>query len=140
MQARVFRDVKKILPGMQLIATTHSPLMALGASPEELVALRRTNGRVERVAGIPDFTFYSAEDMLKDKALFDTGVYAPEANEMLEKYYRLAAISPDELHKAQRHELKLIADQLVARQMISRRDEDEDLEIEQLLRSLRSSK
>ncbi len=139
MQARVFRDVKRILPEMQLIATTHSPLMALGATPDELVALRRANGRVDRVDS-PDFSFFSAVDMLKDKSLFDTGVYAPEVNEMLEEYYRLAATNPEKLSKAERAELRRIADQLASRQMIpSQRDEEEDREIQDLLRSLPSA-
>ncbi len=139
MQARVFRDVKKILPEMQLVATTHSPLMALGASPEELVALRRANGRVER-ADSPDFSFFTAGDMLKHKALFDTGVYAPEVNEMLERYHRLAAIPPEKLSRAEREELRTLADQLAARQTIaSPRDEEEDREIQDLLQSLQPS-
>ncbi len=141
MQAQVIGDLKDIFPGIQWVFTTHSPLAALGSSPEELVVLRRENGRVEQVAKIPDFSLFSAEDMMRDEALFDTEVYAPEANQMLEEYHRLVKIPPERLETDERRKLKEYADKLVSRQMIPpRRDESEDEEIMAILSELQASR
>lgn len=79
MQTFVLRRIKDLFPKMQLIATTHSPLVVLGAaSKSELVALKRQGTQVDVEAEIPDFTGYSAEDVIVATELFGSNAYSPE--------------------------------------------------------------
>ncbi len=109
MQTRILPFLAKALPEVQLFATTHSPLVALGASPEELVVLRREGACVEAEANVPDFTGYSAEDMLVDERLFDSAVYSPDITSKLARYQRLAAIPRDQRDPEQSLELRTLA-------------------------------
>lgn len=79
MQAEILPRIAEVFPQVQLFATTHSPLVALDAVPDELVVLRRGHPRdsVVKEEAVPDFSGYSAEDMLADERLFDTEIYAP---------------------------------------------------------------
>jgi AAA domain, putative AbiEii toxin, Type IV TA system/AAA domain len=94
MQAEILPRITEVFPEIQLIATTHSPLIALDARPDELVVLRREGSEVVRQEAVPDFTGYSAEDMLADERLFDTEIYSPEMREKVGRYRELAAIRP----------------------------------------------
>ncbi len=117
---------------MQLIATTHSPLVALGAKPEELLVLRQPRSRVVRVEHPPDFSLYSAEDMLEDERLFDTLPYAPETAKHLRSYNRLAAIPKEKRSGTESEELAKLARELQAQQLVP----SADSEVAQELRSL----
>ena len=92
MQADVLPRLSELLPMMQLFVTTHSPLVALDTSPDELVVLRREHGEVVQEETVPDFSGYSAEDMLVDERLFDSQIYGPEMREKISRYEELAAI------------------------------------------------
>ena len=46
MQSEILPRLSELLPKMQIFATTHSPLVALDARPEELVVLRREGDQV----------------------------------------------------------------------------------------------
>ena len=64
MQANVLSRLRSLLPRVQIIATTHSPLVALGSQPEELVALRRQGRQVFAYESVADFYGSSVEDLL----------------------------------------------------------------------------
>src|SRR5262249_1988023 len=81
LQASILPRLSELLPDVQIVATTHSPLVALGAEPSQLVVLRRVNGEVAVEHRVPDYRGYSAEDMLADDRLFDSAVYAPDTQE-----------------------------------------------------------
>lgn len=91
MQAEILPRITEAFPKIQLFATTHSPLVALDASPDELVVLRREGGTVVQEEDVPDFSGYSAEDMLVDERLFDTEAYGPEMRQKVARYHELAA-------------------------------------------------
>ncbi len=109
MQAEVLPRITEAFPEMQIFATTHSPLVALDASPDELVVLQREGDEVVREENVPDFSGYSAEDMLQDERLFDTEVYAPEMREKLSRYHDLAAIPARTRGAGETRELRSLA-------------------------------
>ena len=102
---------------MQIFATTHSPLVALGASPEEIVTLKRKLKYVHSEDVVPDFTGYSAEDMLVDDRLFDTGVYSQETNQKLKQYQKLVRKNKNMRTPKDVENLKALANELRAKQI-----------------------
>jgi predicted ATPase len=124
MQAKILPFLAKALPEVQLFATTHSPLVALGAAPEELVVLRREGADVVAETQVPDFSGYSAEDMLSDAHLFDSSVYSPETNAKLARYKELATIPPGGRDPQQRDELRSLALDLRAQQIPEARESE----------------
>lgn len=109
MQLNILSRLSDLFPEIQILATTHSPLVALGAVPQELIVLRRDKNSVYSEENIPDFRGYSAEDMLVDHRLFDSKVYSTETSEELDRYHELASISVDERSQTQAEELKALA-------------------------------
>jgi PAS domain-containing protein len=112
MQAEILPRLSELLPKMQIIATTHSPLVALDAKPEELIVLRREGDHIVAEENVPDFSGYSAEDMLADPRLFDTEVYGTETQEKLSEYRDLAAVPKEERSPEQRHKLRSLATEI----------------------------
>lgn len=91
MQTFILQRLRKLFPKMQLIATTHSPLVVLGSSSKsELIVLRRRENIVEVVWSIPDFTKYSAEDVIVAAELFEGFAYSPEIEKIRQDYEELA--------------------------------------------------
>ncbi|HEX4497582.1 MAG TPA: AAA family ATPase [Thermoanaerobaculia bacterium] len=109
MQAEILPRLSELLPKMQILATTHSPLVALDAKPEELVVLRREGDHVVAEEHVPDFSGYSAEDMLSDPRLFDTEVYGSEAQEKLSEYKELSSVPKEGRSPEQRERLRTLA-------------------------------
>ena len=112
MQAEILPRISELLPKMQIFATTHSPLVALDAKPEELVVLRREGDHVVAERRVPDFSGYSAEDMLSDPRLFDTEVYGSETQEKLSEYRKLASIPKEERSQEERRKLRSLATEI----------------------------
>ena len=81
MQAEILPRVTEAFPEIQLIATTHSPLVALECKARGAGGVRREGSEVVRERDVPDYTGYSAEDMLVDERLFDTEIYSREMRE-----------------------------------------------------------
>jgi ABC-type branched-subunit amino acid transport system ATPase component len=117
MQTDMLSNLSKLLPDMQIFATTHSPLVVLGASPNEIVALKRKRKYVYSEDVIPDFTGYSAEDMLVDYRIFDTNVYSPETNEKLRQYQKLVSKPFDRRMPKEVQRLKELAYELRSMQI-----------------------
>lgn len=109
MQAEILPRLSELLPKMQIFVTTHSPLVALDARPEELVVLRRDGDHVVAEEHVPDFSSYSAEDMLSDPRLFDTEVYGSEAQDKISEYKDLSAIPQEVRSPEQREKLRSLA-------------------------------
>ena len=91
MQTMLPTRLSELLPHVQLIATTHSPLVALGAEPDEVVVLKREGRTVAAHEAVRDFKGYSVEDILSDPKLFDADVYGPELSAKLARYQALAS-------------------------------------------------
>jgi energy-coupling factor transporter ATP-binding protein EcfA2 len=91
MQSTLMPSLHKILPETQVIATTHSPLVALGAEEATVIALHAEGSEVVQ-AQIPELTGYSAQDVLIEEALFGTDPYGPKTRRLLSEQRRLASI------------------------------------------------
>lgn len=111
MQREILGHLERALPKVQLIATTHSPLVALSAKPEQIVALHRMGERVDSVP-VPSLDGYSAEDVLVEEALFGTSPYPPATEAQLNRYQELAQIPPERRSREQIDELGELARQL----------------------------
>ncbi len=133
MQAEILPRLSKALPKMQIFATTHSPLVALDARPEELVVLRREGDHVVAEPAVPDFSGYSAEDMLADERLFDTEVYAPEMQEKVVRYRSLSAVPFEVRGAAESRELRDLALEIGARPAPASRESDMVRELKRLV-------
>lgn len=133
MQAEILPRISKALPKMQLFATTHSPLVALDARPEELVVLRREGDQVVAETSVPDFTGYSAEDMLADERLFDTEVYGPEMREKVSRYRSLAAVPRVTRSAAETRELRELAFSIESQPLPESRESDMVRELKRLI-------
>ncbi len=133
MQAEILPRITEVFPEIQLIATTHSPLVALDVKPEELIVLRREGAEVVREEDVPDYTGYSAEDMLEDERLFDTEIYAPEMREKVGRYHELAAIPKATRGNAETRELRSLALEIGQRPTPESRESDMVRQLKQLV-------
>lgn len=132
LQAEMPRRLSRVFPEIQFIVTTQSPLMILGALPENVVSLHRKENTVFAET-TPDFSGYSAEDMLVDHRLFDTSAYPPETNEKLQHYHRLSGIPKDKRTDRQTEELRSLARELGAQQIPEMRESVAAKELKKLL-------
>ena len=117
MQANVLSRLRSLLPHVQIIATTHSPLVALGSRPEELVALRRRGRIVCAHESVADFRGSSVEDLLADPKLFHSNTYTPEVALKLQRYRRLAGKSASSRSAKDRGTLKKLVTELTSQQI-----------------------
>lgn len=133
MQLQILPRLSEILPSLQIFATTHSPLVALGANPGEVVSLRREGGAVIAEPSVPDFSDYSAEDMLADQRLFNSAVHKPETSAKLERYRSLAKIPPPKRTDEETHELEELATDLRSEQILPAQDSEAAAELRRLV-------
>ena len=120
LQSEVLSKLAATFPHVQMIMTTHSPLVALGAEPEQIIALDRTEGisREVVVQATPDFSMYTAQDMLQDERLFNTSAKRPAVEEKLERYRHLKSIKKSSRNTTQDNELNELAKELQKGQFI----------------------
>ncbi len=134
MQVKLPSRISKLLPHVQIIATTHSPLIALGAAPDELVVLKRKGRNVVAHESVADFQGYSVEDMLSDPKLFDSDVYTPEVTEKLQRYRKLASKSPSSRSQKEQANLQKLASELAAQQIPEVRENPALSELQRILK------
>ena len=90
MQRSIIQSTKKLFPKMQLIASTHSPLVVQGAGLCDIVALYR-NGATIRSSILRDYSLYSIEDIFTAEELFQTPPHSTEMDGLRESYHALLA-------------------------------------------------
>ena len=111
LQTRVVTELTGMFPDSQFVLTTHSPLVALGAHPSQLVVLHRdADGVVTAADRVPDFRSYSAEDVLTDDRLFNVDALNPEFAQLLESYDEMAKVPPEERTEDETEELRKVAE------------------------------
>lgn len=90
-QKDVIRRVKEVFPKMSFVVTTHNPLTLLGARPEEIFVLRRTEeGRIVAEPGVQSPMLLTASQILS--AYFGiTSLFPNELGAKLRRYGFLAA-------------------------------------------------
>ena len=111
-QAEMISFIRRIFPKLQIIGTTHSPLVALGVDPLSLIALKRKGLNVYAEENVPDYSNYSAEDLLTDPELFNTKAFSPEVNRKMVRYHSLVGIPKQRRTARQKVELKNLANAL----------------------------
>jgi len=90
---RILLDrLRSVFPGMQIICTTHSPLVALGQANENVIALHRRRGQVRRVEVRSNMAGMTAEDLLEHGGLFGTSPFPPEMDSRLKRHKALTAV------------------------------------------------
>lgn len=110
LQTRVVTELSTTFPNSQFVVTTHSPLVALGAHPSQLVALHRNAAGIVTAANwIPDFRSYSAEDVLEDDRLFNVEARNPEFAGLLEIYHQMASVPAEDRTDDETEELRRVA-------------------------------
>ena len=125
MQRYIIESLKMLFPEMQIIASTHSPIVAQGVPSEELKSLQRDSSGVS-VLGSREYYGYSVEDYLTDQELFGTAAYGKGIEKMREEYVDL--ISKDELSEEEHFRLRALGESLARVRMVSPRLEGQDLE------------
>jgi AAA domain, putative AbiEii toxin, Type IV TA system len=111
LQTQVVTELTSTFPESQFVVTTHSPLVALGAHPTQLVVLRRdSHGIVTAADRVPDFRSYSPEDVLTDDRLFDVDAHNPEFASLLESYDEMARVPPEDRTERETEELRKVAE------------------------------
>ena len=110
LQTQVVTELTSTFPDSQFVVTTHSPLVALGAHPSQLVVLHRSaDGIVTAADRVPDFRSYSPEDVLTDDRLFNVDAHNPEFASLLESYDKMAQVPPEERTEGETEELRKVA-------------------------------
>ena len=113
MQADLLLGLREAFPKVQIIATTHSPLTALGAGAEGLVSLHRVGGFV-KARPVPDLKAYSAEDVLTSPDLFDTEPHPERTHKLLEEYRKLLRKGPRRRSQKESERMRALARSLDA--------------------------
>ena len=135
MQMNILDRLSELLPDLQIFTTTHSPLVALGASKLELIVLRRIGNQVQLEADVPNTVAYSAEDVLVDSRIFDVqNVYKPETARNLKRIRELSSIAPSKRTKPQQVELKTLSIEMYEQPIPGLQMEELDEKIGKLFR------
>ena len=109
LQASLAPELSNLFGGMQLIATTHSPLATMGVDRSKVIALRRDDDSVTVVDWLPDFADFSVDDVLAHQNLFATPPYGTDAAAKLARWRELASTEPNERTPQEDGELREIA-------------------------------
>jgi hypothetical protein len=91
MQSNLLTELHEILPEVQIFATTHSPLTALGTDAENVISLHR-KGSYINVSPVPSLAGYSADDALMEDALFGTDPYPIQTRRKLDRHRELSEL------------------------------------------------
>lgn len=112
LQARILPKLRALLPRMQIIATTHSPLVTLGVRPEQIISLKRTSSHEVVQVPVPDVSRYSAEDVLTDERLFNTSALGPELAGITREYEDLVSLPPQRRTEEQQARIRSLVSQV----------------------------
>lgn len=118
LQAGFLKAIARCLPRMQIVATTHSPMVALGAGPGELVVLRRNRGGVEAVPGRRS-PGLSVEDLIVDERGFESDAYGPDVQPLLDEHEELLAVAPSDRSTEQVARLRELTKTLMDLEMLT---------------------
>jgi predicted ATP-binding protein involved in virulence len=139
MQSELVTNLRTALPGMQVFVTTHSPLTALGAQAENLIALHRSESIVYQAA-VPKLAGYTAEDVLREKALFGTNPYAETTQSKLDRYNQLKVKDPEERTEEENQQLQSLAADLEPSHLQHVADDPVNAKLDELLDLLKKER
>ena len=92
MQERIVGSVKELFPELQIIATTHSPLVLQGVDATQVISLQRDSEEGDLEAMQPgDYSGFSVEDLLTATELFQTPAYSRRVELLRQEFGLLMA-------------------------------------------------
>ncbi|WUR15820.1 AAA family ATPase [[Empedobacter] haloabium] len=107
-QMRVVGSLRRALPGMQFIVTTHEPLCLRGVGKGEVTTMGRdANGEIEATGDLPSPADYRVEQLLTSQFFGLRSTSDPETESLFDEYYTLLALTrPDRAQARRLAELK----------------------------------
>ena len=111
MQRGIFENLKRLFPKLQILASTHSPLVVQGVESTEIVSLHLSD---EGITSAPLGDYYSAsvEDLLTAEELFRTPPYSITVEKTRDEYEQL--ITKTNLSHEEQGKLRDLGQQLAA--------------------------
>jgi hypothetical protein len=98
---RIVGSLRRALPGMQVLATTHDPLCLRGLGDGEVAILRRDdNGRVFAMTSLPSPADFRVDQLLTSDFFGLNSTVDPEVEAIFDEYYALLALpgpTPEEI-------------------------------------------
>ncbi len=141
LQSRLISELREALPEIQIFATTHSPLTALGTESQNLVSLHRKEDCIEPVT-VPSLTGYSADDALLEEALFGTDPYPIHTRRKLDRYRELVTNSSAVRSVVKESEMRGLVEELSPGNLPGLRGKDDRVleKLEQIAQLLKKKK
>ena len=131
MQRSIVQSTKKLFPKMQLIASTHSPLVVQGAELYDIVALYRSGSKIT-CNTLRDYSLHSIEDIFTAEELFKTPSHSAEVDRLRESYRWLVAKT--DRSESEKNELREIGRKLRDLRVLP--SQDQDMTLEQILKRI----
>jgi len=108
---KIVGSVRKALPGVQFITSTHDPLCLRGLSAGEVVVMQRDeNDRVHALTGLPSPDDFRVDQLLTSDFFGLDSTIDAETDALFDEYYALLALPEPDAAQAQR--LAMLQDQL----------------------------
>ncbi|MCP4146413.1 MAG: hypothetical protein GY757_01560 [bacterium] len=105
-------ELSQALENMQIFATTHSHVTALGTrQSENIIALHRKDDEI-KMADLPSLGGYAVGDALVEEDLFGTDPYPLHTRVKLERHHELATIPAQKRTPQQVEEMKKLETEL----------------------------
>ena len=124
MQRGIFGNLKELFPKLQVLASTHSPLVVQGVGSNEIVSLHLNEKEVTSEL-LDDYSGFSVEDILTAEKLFSTPPYSIEVENIREEYRGLVVKA--RLSSTERERLKNLGERLMALRILSPQYEEETI-------------
>lgn len=88
-QLRIVSTLKKALPGVQFITTTHQPLCLRGLDPSEIIVLQRLLDETLSISDLPGYDGLKVDQLLKSELFSMHSTDTPEIEALYAKYQKL---------------------------------------------------
>ena len=121
MQRTIIQSTKKLFPKMQIVASTHSPLVVQGAESYEIVSLHRSESRITAMQ-LRDYSRFSIEDLFTAEELFNTPPNSIEVEKSKATYRSL--IAKGELSSEEQEQLRDLGRTLADLRILSSRSQE----------------
>jgi uncharacterized protein (TIGR02646 family) len=100
---KIVGSVRKALPGVQFITSTHDPLCLRGLSAGEVVVMQRDESdRVHALTGLPSPGDFRVDQLLTSDFFGLDSTIDPETDALFDEYYALLALREPNSDQAQR--------------------------------------
>ncbi len=114
---RIVTSVRRALPGIQFLTSTHDPLCLRGLGAGEVVVMQRDeNDRVRELVGLPSPGDFRIDQLLTSDFFGLSSTVDPETEALFDEYYALLAL-PDPNH-AQTERLSVLRAELKDRRYL----------------------